>query len=726
MSLIEGTPVLYKGIEVGQVGRPELAPGGTAAVAEVVIRAPYAGLLRSTTRFWDTSGFTFKLGAQGAELDFTSLAALISGGVAFETVASGGQSAQAGTTYALYPDEATARASFFSEGEGPSLNLTVLFEDNVAGLAAGSAVTLGGVVIGEVSNVTGLVDPEAFGDERVRLLATLAIRPGRLGIEGGDEAALEFLQERVAEGLRAQLQTASLLTGGLKVDLVELPDAPPESLDLSARPFPRLPATESAISDVQATAQGVFERVNALPIEELINSAIGFLDSATALVANGDLNRVPEEAVGLLSDVRDIVGSAELQALPADVGGLIDDLRSATGDLRAVVAQLREADAAGQIVAAVDSARAASDALTEALAGAPDLVASLTATSEAAQALPIEPLLTRLTGLVDAAQGIVGDADAQAIPADVRALLAETTGATSELRALLARLEEAQAVTRILATVDAAAAAAQEIETSAAGVPELVDRLTAVAAKAETLPLDDLVTQVTELAGSAEAILGADATQALPADLRLLLGDLRGVSANLTTLTGRLTEQRTVERLLAAVDAATAAANDVSGSVTGLPDLIARLNAVAAKAETVPLDAIASDLDALIATANGFLAQDTTRALPASLNGALGEVQAALADLREGGTVQNANEALAAARDAAVAIEDSAARLPELVSRIDTLLATANGTIAGYGENSTFARGTQAALREVERAAEAVQSLARALERRPNSLILGR
>ncbi len=726
VSLIEGTPVLYKGIEVGQVGRPELAAGGAAAIAEAVIRAPYAGLLRTTTRFWDTSGFSFKLGAQGAEIDFDSLASLISGGVAFETVASGGQSAQAGTTFALHPDEASARASFFSEGAGPALNLTVLFDENVSGLTAGSAVSFGGVVIGEVANVTGMVDPETFGDERVRLLATLAIRPSRLGIEGGDEAALDYLQERVAEGLRAQLQTASILTGGLRVELLEVPDAPPAELDLAARPFPRLPATESAISDVQATAEGVFERVNALPIEELIRSAIGFLDSATALVADGDLKRVPEEAVGLLADVRGIVGSEELQALPADVGGLIEDLRGATGDLRAVVAQLREADAAGQIVAAVASAKAASDALTAALEGAPDLVASLTQTSDAVQALPIEPLVARLSDLVAAAQGIVADADTQAIPADVRALLTETTGATRDLRALLTRLDEAQAVTRILATVDAAAAAAQGIETGTAGVPELVDRLTAVAAKAETLPLDELVAQVTALAGSADAILGADATQALPADLRLLLGDLRGVSANLTTLTGKLAEERAVERLLAAVDTATAAAGDVSASVTGLPDLIARLNAVAAKAETVPLDAIAADLDALIATANGFLGQDTTRALPASLNGALDEVQAALADLRAGGTVENANQTLAAARDAAVAIEDSAARLPDLVARIDTLLATANGTIAGYGENSTFARGTQAALRQVERAAEAVQSLARALERRPNSLILGR
>ena len=161
--------------------------------------------------------------------------------------------------------------------------------------------------------------------------------------------------------------------------------------------------------------------------------------------------------------------------------------------------------------------------------------------------------------------------------------------------------------------------------------------------------------------------------------------------------------------------------------MAGVPELVARLEAVAARAESVPIDELAADLSALVATADAFLAQDSTRALPASLKQRAGRAaRGADSELREGGTVENANQTLAAARQAAAAIEQAAARLPALVERIDAVLSTANTTLAGFGENAPLTRGASQALREVERAAEAVQSLARALERRPNSLILGR
>ena len=66
-----------------------------------------------------------------------------------------------------------------------------------------------------------------FGDRRVRLNVVLSIQPARLGLPGEvtPEAALAFLSQRVETGMRAQLANASLLTGGLKIDLVQVDDA---------------------------------------------------------------------------------------------------------------------------------------------------------------------------------------------------------------------------------------------------------------------------------------------------------------------------------------------------------------------------------------------------------------------------------------------------------------------------------------------------------------------
>ncbi|NNL73085.1 MAG: hypothetical protein HKP29_06955, partial [Silicimonas sp.] len=50
----------------------------------------------------------------------------------------------------------------------------------------------------------------------------------------------------------------------------------------------------------------------------------------------------------------------------------------------------------------------------------------------------------------------------------------------------------------------------------------------------------------------------------------------------------------------------------------------------------------------------------------------------------------------------------------------------AQGTLSTYDDSSTFSREVAAALRDIQRAAKSVDSLARTLERRPNSIILGR
>ena len=77
-------------------------------------------------------------------------------------------------------------------------------------------------------------------------------------------------------------------------------------------------------------------------------------------------------------------------------------------------------------------------------------------------------------------------------------------------------------------------------------------------------------------------------------------------------------------------------------------------------------------------------------------------------------------------RDAAAAVAEAAEGLPALVEKIDRALAQTQATLAEYDGNSSFSRELAEALRDIQQAAKSVDSLSRALERRPNSIILGR
>ncbi|MEM9969429.1 MAG: MlaD family protein, partial [Pseudomonadota bacterium] len=221
-SIAAGAPILHKGIEVGYLEEPQLSFAGPGVRVNGFIRFPHDRNLTTATRFWDTSGFSISLGTSGVELDVNSLASLIEGGVAFDTIISGGDPISNGHEFDLFPDEETARSSVFANPNTPIIEVGVLFDGSVSGLTKGSEVRFQGIRIGQVSDLNAIID-ETSGVAEVQLRAVLQIETGRLGMndETTEAEAFDLLSDFVARGLKARLSTANILSGALIVELVE-------------------------------------------------------------------------------------------------------------------------------------------------------------------------------------------------------------------------------------------------------------------------------------------------------------------------------------------------------------------------------------------------------------------------------------------------------------------------------------------------------------------------
>ena len=143
--LRNNTPILYKGIEVGRIGNTRISDDGQWIFADAIIFDPHDKLVTTATRFWDTSGFSLNLGPNGAELNFSSVATVVAGGITFDTIVSGGEPARDGLVYELFPSQSAARTSVFEANDGSAITLSAVFSENISGLAAGSAVEWRGV-----------------------------------------------------------------------------------------------------------------------------------------------------------------------------------------------------------------------------------------------------------------------------------------------------------------------------------------------------------------------------------------------------------------------------------------------------------------------------------------------------------------------------------------------------------------------------------------------------
>lgn len=482
-ALFEGAPILHKGIQVGYLETPTLSFDGNEVIAEAFINSPYDRRITSTTRFWDTSGFSISLGTGGISLDVNSIASLIEGGIAFDTVVSGGRPIRPGQLFDIFDDEETARSSLFSNPRRSEevLELTILFDSSVSGLAVGSEVRFQGIQIGSVSELSAFVVMQDDA-QVVRLRTNIAIEPSRLGLgkNASPEDALELITAYVEDGLRARMITGNILSGSLQVELVQVPNAAPETLVADPLTFPIIPTTKSLITDVAATAEGVLDRINELPVEEVMESAIELMNSIERLTNNDDLRNVPASAIALLDETRNLVSNDDITAVPSELLGAVDDVRQTVAELNTIIAGISDQDVVTKLSTTLETANAAVANIEEATRNLPAITARVEGIADKLFAVEIDELINNANATLASLDQLIGSDDTAALPTAVSAAL-------DELRLFLGEVRAGRAVENVNAALASASAAAQAIETSVAGLPALSTRATRLVAETEAV-----------------------------------------------------------------------------------------------------------------------------------------------------------------------------------------------------------------------------------------------
>lgn len=358
------------------------------------------------------------------------------------------------------------------------------------------------------------------------------------------------------------------------------------------------------------------------------------------------------------------------------------------------------------------------------------------------QSLPFERIANSVATLLDNVNAVVASPSVRDAPSqvvglaqDLRAIVgsdqvkgavAGASASLADLSQILAELEKGGAVANLVATIDSAAEISKSLESTAASLPQLSDQLNALAAKATQLPLDQLIAEAQGILVAARGIAEAPAMQGLPAQVSATMDELTKAVTNVTAITTRVNEGTALTNLLAALDQTKSIANSIDQTAQGLPALVDRINAVAAEAQALPLDQVVTSANELVQSANALVSSPDTAKIPAALASSLDQLGQALAELREGGAVANVNTTLASASNAADAIAKAADRLPELAAKLDGLVSQTETVMATYDDRSQFNTQTIAALRDLSLAARAVTSLAQTIERKPNSLLIGR
>ncbi len=307
-----GSPILYRGYQVGTVEQVDLDVESQRVLYAIFIDDPYDQLVSSNTRFWNASGISAELSTEGVKLSIGSLQSALVGGVSFDLPRNTGPGriVEADTVFRLYPNESSIHEDpfrYFNE-------YVVSFTQSLRGLHAGAPVTYRGIRIGSVIRIM-LEDLGADeGEDEVGrpIPVLIKVEPGRMALEDSEEGRdimHQSVEVAVERGLRATLESGNLLTGAMFVEMdfyeVESPEVVGDFLG-----YATIPTISGGLAHIQIQISALLDKLNALPLE-------GVLDQAEDAVG---------ELEGTLSALRTVVESEGMQQLPMNVQSALQRL----------------------------------------------------------------------------------------------------------------------------------------------------------------------------------------------------------------------------------------------------------------------------------------------------------------------------------------------------------------------------------------------------------------
>jgi paraquat-inducible protein B len=228
------------------------------------------------------------------------------------------------------------------------------FQESVNGLEKGAPVKFQGVPVGTVTRILIQIDER---DKTFQVPVEYEIDLTRLTTQLGSFVDLDddaVLQQQIADGLRAQLQAESLVTGQLYIELSYRTDPAPPELERRPIALPEIPTMPSLMAALGTGAGSLVEdmmrvlfQVNEMLAEvdmPAINAAVvASAQAVERLVDSPEIRDAFEQVPGIASQMNQTM--AEVQLLAERAGAAIDPLQmqieGTTNEMVSVLQALR-------------------------------------------------------------------------------------------------------------------------------------------------------------------------------------------------------------------------------------------------------------------------------------------------------------------------------------------------------------------------------------------------
>ncbi len=198
------------------------------------------------------------------------------------------------------------------------------FDGSVKGLSVGSPVVFRGVKVGTVTDILLQYNPANMSIKIPVVIELEAERIAFVGERPRRRDPWKATRQLIERGLRAQLQTQSLVTGQLMIELDFHPDKP-VNLVGGHTEYPEIPTIPSPLKELS-------KKIEKVPIEEIFEKLLAAVGGIEEIVNSPEIK-------GIISSLNQTVEDASklVKNLDAQVGPLASSIQKTLGDTRKLV-----------------------------------------------------------------------------------------------------------------------------------------------------------------------------------------------------------------------------------------------------------------------------------------------------------------------------------------------------------------------------------------------------
>jgi paraquat-inducible protein B len=322
-SIKQGTPVYLKNIRVGRVEYVMLGLNDIFVDVIIFIDKQYTPYVHTDSKFWVRSTLDAELVNGALDVTLAPFIDLLQGAIEFSSSGyDANQTVPSSFKFLLHRNKNVVNTKKIGHAQKEIELFMLNTEESIAKLKIGSPVKYDGFKIGSVIEITLSYDKKThkMKGKVITEIDTSVFDD----LSDVNDTGKENLYHAVTEGLRARIDTIDPITGRLYVNLLFTDNDGNKTIEKVNGQYAVIPTVHSVNGDMMAGFSKIMDKINRLPIEELVASLNKVIKESEKPVANA--NVVLEELKETVKNLNALTSKKTFTSMPDEVDKALKEL----------------------------------------------------------------------------------------------------------------------------------------------------------------------------------------------------------------------------------------------------------------------------------------------------------------------------------------------------------------------------------------------------------------